>query len=406
MIHQIGSAVVTLLLSLMFAFAVAAQTPREKELNTSVEQDKALFERLLGEVDRGTTTAATLSSLNAVVDFRERWWRPGGVLATAGDLSLYEAGTLREAYELRGRAKLLLKDHDGALADFASSYSKANSYERDHESRNVEDFSKYYDSLFTHIRTHRTSAERLADIDAVIGRAPGIGILYIERANYQGDYRNAVADAEKAIDLSPKASRFYDFALELYFNGRDAEGALNLLNRATTEIPLNFRFHRIRADVLRGDLETGDPNLAVQRLTKVIDECKCQRMRLYYYYRERASAYFLLKNYDAVIADATKAIDISDAMSGGKPATRQDDPDDWTQTTHPYFYRASAYMAKGMYKEALPDLDELVRVNGWGTDHEARAEARCKLGDYEGAKEDEMKAKAEISEIKNPCKPK
>lgn len=385
-------------------FAAQAQTPREKELNSSVEQDKNLYDRLLNELDRGNATAATLSSSNSIVEFRERWWRPGGVLATAGALTLYEAGSLREAYELRARTKLLLNDHDGALADFGTSFLKATSSERDQESRNVPDFSKYYDSFFAHVRSHRTSSERINDIDAVIKRAPDIGILYIERASFQARHADAVADAEKALKLSPKAARLYDLALEFYFNEGDAVGALNLLNKATTEVPLNFRFHRLRADVLRGDLETADPKLAVQSLSKVIDECKCQRARLYYYYRERASVYYLLKNYDAVIADASKAIDISDAM-GGKPATSNDDPDDWTYSTQPFFYRASAYMAKGMFKEALPDLDILVDQSGMGVDHQMRAEARCKLGDYKGAKEDEMKAKDEISEIQNPCKP-
>lgn len=411
---QAGKWTAIFVVSLVFTIQGLAQSSkekdsksaREKELNSASVKDQEAYERLLGVVEKGSITSSTLASINEVVQFRERWWGPGGIAATSGNLSLYTAGGLREAYELRARAKLLQKDHDGALADFALSLSHTTEDERRDETRISETDLKHYDNLFKHISTHKTTAEMMTDIDLLLKKAPTLGVLYMQRSLYQDRPDRTAADLDTALRVSPKVPRIYEVALDWYFQLGDGEKALMVLDKAVKEMPLIFRFHRLRADVLRGDLESGDLNLAVKRLTKVIEECSCQRSRLYFYFRERASVNFLLRNFDAVISDASRAIDITEAMSGGKPTTPLDDPDDWTQTLQPYFYRASAYMAKGMYKEAMPDLNILVEQQGWGSDFQMRAEARCKLGDFQGAKADELKSAVDNIEIKNPCKPK
>ena len=327
-------------------------------------------------------------------------------MTTETKLSLYQAGCLSEAYLLRARIKFLLNDHPGALADFASALTKATEEERRQEGRVSEDDGRVFEPFFKHLEKHKTSAERIADIDAVIKNVPDRGLLYMRRALLRQNPQEIISDLETALKLSPKTPYIYEVAVDMIFQLGERERGTAILEKATKEMPLLFRFHRLRADVLRGDLEEGDPKLALARLTKAIDECSCQRMRLYFYLRERAAVNFKLKNFDAVIQDSSRAIDISDAMSGGKPTTPLDDPDDWTPTVQPFFYRASALMAKGMYKEALPDLDQLVQSNGWGSDYELRAEARCKVGDVAGAKEDEAKAAADVGQVKSPCKAK
>jgi tetratricopeptide (TPR) repeat protein len=388
------------------ATPIGAQSPKEKELNGLVARDRELFERLQIEVERGAVTRATLSAIDLVVSFRERWWGPKGIAATETKLTLYQAGSLSEAYLLRARVRFLLNDHPEALADFASALTKATEEERRQEGGVTEDDGKVFEPFFKHLDTHKTSAERIADIDAVIKNVPDRGILFMRRALLRQESREIISDLETALRLSPKTPYIYEVAIDTIFQLGEEEKGTAILEKATREMPLLFRFHRLRADVLRGDLEEGDPKLALQRLTKAIDECSCQRMRLYFYLRERAAVNFKLKNFDAVIQDASRAIDITYAMSGGKPTTPLDDPDDWTPTVQPFFYRASALMAKGMYKEALPDLDQLVQSNGLGVDYEMRAEARCKVGDIEGAKKDEAKAAADVGQVKNPCKAK
>ncbi|MDM7921489.1 MAG: hypothetical protein QUS14_04240 [Pyrinomonadaceae bacterium] len=386
---------------LVSASVAAAQSETVKQLNAAVEQMNLRFEGLTAEVDRGSATVATVRSLDEIVAFRERWWAPGGTAET--QMGVYPGGSIRDAYELRARAKLLLNDHSGALADFAKVLTTSDPGEGPLASRNFE-------KLFAHIDSHKTLAERMTDIDAVIKRAPGVGRLFLKRAGFHDDttgsyWDKTAADLETALRLSPQEADIYEAALDVYFQLQQGDKALAVLNKAVRELPLNFRFHRIRADVLRGP-QVNDAYTVegLERLTKAIDECSCKRSNLYYYYRERASVNFDLKRYDAAIADATKAIDIADAMSGGKPATPFDDPDDWTQTVHPYFYRAESFIAKGLYKEALPDLDILVRVNGWGGDFERRGEIRCKLRDVAGPKEDEAAALKDGIEVKNPCK--
>ena len=381
---------------LILAQLAGAQTPKEKELNDSVVRDREAFGRLQAEVGRGAVTRATLSALDGVVGFRDRWWGPGGIAATSAGMSLERPGGVREAYGLRAKAKLILGDHAGALADFAFVLTKD-----DPDEGKLSD--SHFNDLFEHIERHRTSAERMADLDAVIRQAPRHGLLYMRRAQFKDYSDAAVADIETAMKLDTKNTAIYDAALDLYLQRGEKELAMTVLERATREIPLNFRFHRIRAEGLRGQQEDGsDTREGLQRLTRAINECRCQRTRLYYYYRERAAVHFHFKDYDAAIADADIAIAISEAMSGGKPATDLVDPDDWTYTTYPHYFRASSFIAKGMYKQALADLDVLVQASGLETDYAMRAEVRCKLGDVAGAKKDEEIAKTQV-EIKNPC---
>lgn len=407
-------AVTLVVLSLFLVSVVSAQTAadkerdaaRAKELNLAVERDLSNYTSILASAENGTLPANARAIADEIVRFRERWWGPKGIAATETKLSLYQAGSLSEAYLLRARIKFLLNDHSGALADFASALTKATEEERRQEARVSEDDGKVFEPFFKHLDKHKTSAERIADIDTVIKNVPDRGMLFMRRALLLQNPREIISDLETAIRLSPKTPYIYEVAIDTIFQLGEREKGLAMLDKATREMPLLFRFHRLKADVLRGDLEEGDPKLALVRLTKAIDECSCQRMRLYFYLRERAAVNFKLKNFDAVIQDASKAIDISDAMSGGKPTTPLDDPDDWTPTVQPFFYRASALMAKGMYKEALPDLDQMVQSNGWGSDYEMRAEARCKVGDIAGAKEDEAKAAADVGQVRNPCKAK
>lgn len=400
--------------SLLLFSTVSAQTAAEKErdaarakeLNAAVDRDLSTYSSMLGAAESGSLPSNARILIDDVVRFRERWWGAKGVAATETKLSLYQAGSLSEAYLLRARIKFLLNDHPGALPDFASALKKATEEERRQEARVSEDDGKVFDPFFKHLDKHKTLAERIADIDQIIKTVPDRGILYMRRALLRQEPREIISDLETAIRLSPKTPYIYEVAVDTIFQLGEREKGLAMLDKATREMPLLFRFHRLKADVLRGDIEEGDPKLALVRLTKAIDECSCQRMRLYFYLRERAAVNFKLKNFDAVIQDASKAIDISDAMSGGKPTTPLDDPDDWTPTVQPFFYRASALMAKGMYKEALPDLDQMVQSNGWGSDYELRAEARCKVGDIAGAKEDEAKAAADVGQVKIPCKAK
>jgi tetratricopeptide (TPR) repeat protein len=406
---------VTLVISSLLLFStVLAQTAAEKErvaarakeLNSAVERDLSTYTSILTSVENGTLPANARVLADEIVRFRERWWGPKGIAATETKMSLYQAGSLSEAYLLRARIKFLLNDHSGALSDFASVLTKATEEERRQEGRVSEDDGRVFEPFFKHLEKHKTAAEQIADIDAVITSVPDRGILFMRRALLRQNPQEIISDLETALKLSPKTPYIYEVAVDMIFQLGERERGTAILEKATKEMPLLFRFHRLRADVLRGDLEEGDPKLALARLTKAIDECSCQRMRLYFYLRERAAVNFKLKNFDAVIQDSSRAIDISDAMSGGKPTTPLDDPDDWTPTVQPFFYRASALMAKGMYKEALPDLDQLVQSNGWGSDYELRAEARCKVGDIAGAKEDEAKAAADVGQVKNPCKAK
>jgi len=403
-----SSIVLLTIMSVSFGWAQTAdekerKAAREKELNAVVTRDIENHERLRAMIDKGSISPDSTPACDEIIRFRERWWGPQGVAASETKLELYAAGSLSEAYETRARAKLLLKDHNGALADFALSLSKATDGEQQKDFRISETDAGRYEYLFKHIETHQTVAERLADIDVVIQKAPSVGVLYMQRAQYQQDRGRVAADLETALRLAPKVSRVYEAALDFYFGEGERDKALAVLEKANREMPLLFRYHRLRADVLRGDLETGDLKLALQRLTAAIDECACQRSRLYFYLRERASVNCRPRNYGAGISDASRAIDITEAMSGGKPTTPRDDPDDWTQTSQPYFYRASAYIAKAMYKEALPDLNVLVEMNGWGSDYLIRAQVRCKLGDFSGAKSDELKAAADLT-IDKPCK--
>ena len=177
----------------------------------------------------------------------------------------------------------------------------------------------------------------------------------------QGNYRGAIADFDRAIELKP------DYAEACFFRGGakvvlgDYDGAIADYDRA-----IKFKPDKAGAYFLRGIAKRGlgDHDSSIADFDQVI-ESKPDYVEAYFL---RGSDKFALGDYEGAIADSDRAIELK--------------PD----YVNAYYTRGVAKGSLGDYRGAIADYDRAIELKP--DDAEAyflRGGAKSELGDYEGA---------------------
>ena len=177
----------------------------------------------------------------------------------------------------------------------------------------------------------------------------------------QGNYRGAIADYDRAIELKP------DYA-EACFSRGVAKGCLGDYRGAIADCDrvIEFKPDDAEAYFLRGIAKggLGDHDGAIADFDQVI-ESKPDYVEAYFL---RGSDKFALGDYEGAIADSDRAIELK--------------PD----YVNAYYTRGVAKGSLGDYRGAIADYDRAIELKP--DDAEAyflRGGAKSELGDYEGA---------------------
>ncbi len=262
-------------------------------------------------------------------------------------------------YALRGDAKHMKNDIDGALIDLNQAVEL-----------DANNFQAYLYRAFARIAKNELTAA-ISDADKVIHLHPklpdGHGVRGSAKAK-AGDLEGAIKDYNRAIELDPK----YTWALE---------------KRAETKI------------------NKGDFNGAMIDYDRLV-ELEPTAARNFY---NRCNARHNRSDYDLAIADCTKAIELSPkyaaayAVRGSARAYKYElaaaikDYDQALTLSPKYTWalkrRASAKSEQKDHAGALADYDRLLEINPGDADaFSGRGDVKRKKKDYEGAAADYTKA--------------
>ena len=158
----------------------------------------------------------------------------------------------------------------------------------------------------------------------------------------KGDLDGAIADLNEAIRLNPKRDGFYYTRAAIYREKGDWDADIANWTEAIANIPSEVWLLTERAQDYQ--IHKKDFSKAIADYNKAVELSPG-------YYRDRALAYQRENLNDKAIVDFTKAIE-------------------YDRTTYYYFVeRADAYFKNGQYKAAREDLDHAIQLNpnGWSS---------------------------------------
>ncbi|MCC6452593.1 MAG: tetratricopeptide repeat protein [Acidobacteria bacterium] len=211
----------------------------------------------------------------------------------------------------------------------------------------------------------------------VIAILPSMAIGYVNRGlaySSAGKYAEAIADADKAIELAkdgPDANTYSALAYQVKALVYQAQGENNLAVESYSLglglAPNNVRFLNGRG-VSYTRLHKYD--LAIKDLSRAIE----LDPKLYQTYVNRTVAYRALKNCDAAIRDATEAMRLAPS------------------NISPYLNRANCYLDLKKYDEAIADLTKAIAIEPKADLFYNRALVYFNQGDYENSIADNTKA--------------
>lgn len=201
--------------------------------------------------------------------------------------------------------------------------------------------------------------------DKVIEKTPN-GITYFSRgiAKYlDDDYKGAIEDCNKAIELEPDLAIFY--GVRGFF--KDLLHSQDAIDDYTKAIQLDPNY--ITAYHLRGDDLLGkNNNAALADYNKILELYPSDG----YIYQQRGLAKNHLGDYKGAVADFDKAISLNVPTIG-----------------YVYFNRGLANFGAKNYQEAIKDYDYIITMNPQAYDaYLYRGQAKYSLKDYNGALEE------------------
>ncbi|HET9950803.1 MAG TPA: tetratricopeptide repeat protein [Candidatus Eisenbacteria bacterium] len=214
-----------------------------------------------------------------------------------------------------------------------------------------------------------------------IGKYPGkIYDAYTHRGEYfrdvRRDYRSAVADFDRAINLNPGVARAWNFKGMALAQMNQIDSAAVCFERALTINPTFASALSNRGGV---KLSRGDAAGAVVDFTRALESDP----RIWGAYTNRALAYSILKQHENAIADLRLALRM-------KPGN----PDNFV-----YVHAIGIELeALGRNDEAVREFDEAIRTTPGGDPrlgvyYASRSRARLALGDSTGARSDADEAR-------------
>ena len=181
----------------------------------------------------------------------------------------------------------------------------------------------------------------------------------------KGDLDGAIADLNEAIRLNPKRDGFYYTRADIYREKGDWDADIANWTEAIANIPSEVWLLTERAQDYQ--IHKKDFSKAIADYNKAVELQPASG-----YYRDRALAYQRENLNDKAIVDFTKAIE-------------------YDRTTYYYFVeRADAYFKNGQYKAAREDLDHAIQLNpkGWSSYSElAYCLATCPDASFRNGKE-------------------
>lgn len=281
---------------------------------------------------------------------------------------------LAQAYCRRGSTKIDLKDYQGAIIDLnkaielSPNYSEALRF-RSQAKHNLKD---YYGAI--------------SDLNKLIKESPD-AVIYLPRralAKYEiGDYEGAVKDCYNLIKRSGDSGWYnrlarvtrakayeklkkYGVANTDWFTLKEFYNTPDPLVRATY-------FNRYANNLMRQYPKGNYPHFKVKVIknySKAIELNPDEAI----YYKNRAKAKLVLKDYNGAIADCTKAI----ALNPDLP--------------YAYAYRAKGYYALNNFIKAKRDSSKAIQLNPRGFFYYLRAWHNYKLGETANACSDYKRA--------------
>ncbi|MCB1274931.1 MAG: tetratricopeptide repeat protein [Prosthecobacter sp.] len=296
-------------------------------------------------------------------------------------------------YMGRGRARLLLEDPEGAIADFtrvidltpkdstalnnrAVAYNKVGKrdlaladYTRAIE-LNPQSATFYFNRAFTWNLVNEPE-KALADYGKAIELDPKSDNFYVDRAEVfrgRGEYEKAVADCDKAIELNAKNAFAYFNRASAYNQFGENERALADYDKAVELAPKVAKFHNNRGFFL---MNRGDNEGAIASFDKALELIPNGTV----YLGNRGQAWLNLGQQGKAMADFDRALQIN------------------PQHAKVFRNRAGAWLAAGEYQKAIDDATKCLDLIP--TEARAflfRAAAREALGDSVGAKQDMERA--------------
>ena len=215
----------------------------------------------------------------------------------------------------------------------------------------------------------------IADYTRAIELSPNYALLYNRRAGAKvelGDYAGAEKDINRAIKLEPNGGGHW-FARALLKNEMkrpeealvDINKAIELEPEADAEVYLNRGF-------IKEDLQ--DCKGAIKDFTRAIELNPTEVLA----YTRRGLCHGVVGEYKAAIADWTRVLEL-DSSSG-----------------FAYYMRGSLYLGRKNYPAAVADYTKAIELSSGENRAQAyqlRARAKRASGDIKGAKADEQKAK-------------
>jgi tetratricopeptide (TPR) repeat protein len=186
--------------------------------------------RVLDDMDAKRIPAATAAHL-----FNEVLLAASGRLQkalSAGDAAIRLSPNYAEAYRLRGRTRVEMRDYDGALADYSRAIELNDGYVEAYQNRGS-----------ARLRRGDNSGA-LADYDEAVRRDPSSAENWLNRAtalSFLHEPERALRDLDKAIELDPGLPQPYINKSEVYVREGRRREAIQVLKEMLTHVRPAFR---------------------------------------------------------------------------------------------------------------------------------------------------------------------
>ncbi len=183
--------------------------------------------------------------------------------------------------------------------------------------------------------------EALADTNRAIELSPETARFYDDRGDVYYSlekYEEALTDYSRAIELSPETAVFYDDRGNAYYSLEKYEEALAAFNRAIELSPETAAYYNRRGNAYYSLEKYEEALAAFNRAIELSPETPV-------YYNNRGYVYYALKKYEEALAAFNRAIELS------------------PETPVCYNNRGYVYYALKKYEEALTDYSRAIELS-------------------------------------------
>ncbi|RTL38505.1 MAG: tetratricopeptide repeat protein [Candidatus Melainabacteria bacterium] len=254
----------------------------------------------------------------------------------------------------------VMKHDPGCLSVY---YFRGDCYSRIHRMKDaIADYTKvlskhpYVVAISDTAETGRCKGRELTYDEAIVSPAD-VYLLRAQQYNLLKQYDKALADFNKAIELSPSDARARMERANLYMEMKNIPMALKDCNEIIAQQPKEIPFYELRAKIFEANKQ---PDRALADLSKIIALSKTDPPA----YLRRGQLYDRLGDYSKAIADYSVATDLN--------------PSD----DEAFRLRGSSYFKLGQYPKAISDYTEAISRNPRGNlqTYSLRAGAYDKIG--------------------------